>query len=73
MKTYPAVTFTTRYGRLLAVAIAILVASIGGVASYIAKSTLGAVGTICVALFAWFFLRVLSELVEIVVDSLLPH
>jgi hypothetical protein len=71
--TYPAILFTARHGRRIAVAVAALIAIAGLGASYYCESPLTAAVSVAGAIGAWAALRVLSELIEVIVDTLLPR
>lgn len=73
MNTYPAILFVARHGRRVAVAVAALIAVVGLIASYFCENLLGALATLACALAAWAVVRVFAELIEVIVDTLLPR
>lgn len=71
--SYPAVRFMLRFGNMVAVLIGLAVA-VGGL--WLAMTGMGwpwgAAGLVG-GLLAFFFLRILSELIHIIADTLLPQ
>jgi hypothetical protein len=72
-KTYPAILFITRHGRRLAIALAaaLLLAAIGG--SFATGSTAGLWLGVPAAAALWALVRVASEVIEVVAETLLPR
>src|SRR5205085_3835841 len=73
MKTYPAITFIAIHGRRLALALASACA-LGSVVMYVLnKSAIQGVVGLFVAGILWAVVRIASEIIEVVADTLVPR
>jgi predicted PurR-regulated permease PerM len=72
-KTYPAVTFIAQHGRRLAVTLAVvlLLATIG--LWLMTSNPVGLLIGVPVAITLWAVVRVASEVIEVVAETLLPR
>ena len=73
MKTFPVLQFIARHGRLMSYVLLALGVIAAAIAGYAASSITVAASGLGIGLLAAFALRVFSELVEVIVETLLPH
>lgn len=73
-KTFPAVTLIAAKGRTLSIAAGVLIALLSvGLFAVTAVGVPGLVAGVVAAVVVWAGLRLLSELVEVVAETLLPR
>ncbi len=69
---YPVLHFLVRFGDWIAVAVALAILLVAGIAAWQIESLLAGAAGLAVAAFAYLMLRAFVEMVQLIVDMLLP-
>lgn len=70
--SYPTLKFVARYGDVIAVLVAAVVFAAGLAAWALGHSAVWALASFVLASFTFFLMRCLSELVHLIVDTMIP-
>ncbi|MDR5777167.1 MULTISPECIES: hypothetical protein [unclassified Caballeronia] len=73
MKTYPFISFVSRHGRRASLWLSLALALVAIILGVLSPFQLQAVCVLLASAVLYALLRLLAELIEVIVDTLMPH